>query len=192
MEQGRLHLGQRGYSAVLVVAGLLYLLLEHNTTPTLLDDVVYRFQLRPREACPRAYPKLGRRASVAILALSDDQRTRAGSCAGANLSYVGAGTSPQCAQRLVVHAPHRRGRTTHCAAEGRQGGLRRAAGRNYLRPAAGLPGGVAMAAGHAQLPLADRPPSILSTLIEKTTAASPYLGLHDRPSSCCLVGGMDT
>lgn len=52
MEQGRLHLGQRGYSAVLVVAGLLYLLLEHNTTPTLLDDVVYRFQFTASGGMP--------------------------------------------------------------------------------------------------------------------------------------------
>lgn len=52
MEQGRLHLGQRGYSAVLVVAGLLYLLLEHNTTPTLLDDVVYRFQFTATGGLP--------------------------------------------------------------------------------------------------------------------------------------------
>ena len=52
MEQGRLHLGQRGYSAVLVVVGLLYLLLEHNTTPTLLDDVVYRFQFTASGGMP--------------------------------------------------------------------------------------------------------------------------------------------
>lgn len=52
MEQGRLHLGQRGYSAVLVVAGLLYLLLEHNTTPTLLEDVVYRFQFTATGGLP--------------------------------------------------------------------------------------------------------------------------------------------
>ena len=52
MEQGRLHLGQCGYSAVLVVAGLLYLLLEHNTTPTLLDDVVYRFQFTASGGLP--------------------------------------------------------------------------------------------------------------------------------------------
>lgn len=52
MEQGRLHLGQRGYSAVLVVVGLLYLLLEHNTTPTLLDDVVYRFQFTATGGLP--------------------------------------------------------------------------------------------------------------------------------------------
>lgn len=52
MEQGRLHLGQCGYSAVLVVAGLLYLLLEHNTTPTLLDDVVYRFQFTATGGLP--------------------------------------------------------------------------------------------------------------------------------------------
>ena len=142
MEQGRLHLGQRGYSAVLVVTGLLYLLLEHNTTPTLLDDVVYHFQFTASGGLPpEPIQNLGNVLRSQYWHYLTINGRRAGSCAGANLSYVGAGTSPQCAQRLVVHAPHRRGRTTHCTAEARQGGLRRPAGRNNLRPAAGLPGG---------------------------------------------------
>lgn len=47
-----MHLGQSGYTALLVVIGLLYLLLERNTTPTLVDDVVYRFQFTATGGLP--------------------------------------------------------------------------------------------------------------------------------------------
>lgn len=42
----------RGYAALLVVVGLLYLWLEWHTTPTLLDDVVYRFQFTASGGMP--------------------------------------------------------------------------------------------------------------------------------------------
>lgn len=177
MEQGRLHLGQRGYSAVLVVVGLLYLLLEHNTTPTLLDDVVYRFQFTASGGMPpEPIQNLGDvLRSQYWHYLTINGRAPAHVLAQTFLTLV-PGQVLNVLNALLFMLLIDGGGTTHCAAEGRQGGLRRPAGRNNLRPATGLPGGVAMAAGHAQLPLADRPPSLLSTLIEKTTAASPYLG----------------
>lgn len=42
----------RGYTALLVVVGVLYLWLEWHTTPTLLDDVVYRFQFTASGGMP--------------------------------------------------------------------------------------------------------------------------------------------
>lgn len=41
-----------GYAAILAVIGLLYLILEWHTTPTLLDDVVYRFQFSATDGVP--------------------------------------------------------------------------------------------------------------------------------------------
>lgn len=46
-ESCRLHSNSRGYAALLAVIAVFYLLLEWYTTPTLLDDVVYRFQFTP-------------------------------------------------------------------------------------------------------------------------------------------------
>ena len=42
----------RGYAALLVVGGMLYLWMEWHTTPTLLDDVVYRFQFTASGGMP--------------------------------------------------------------------------------------------------------------------------------------------